>query len=51
MLIISSILAGCGGGGGSSSSEPAKPNSTKVAISEANKKQVATAVCSQMCDR
>ena len=44
MLIISSILAGCGGGGGSSSSEPAKPNSIKVAISEANKKQVATAV-------
>ena len=39
-----SILNGCGGGGGSSSSGPVAPSNPKVAISEANKKQVAATV-------
>ncbi len=43
-IIISSIMGGCGGGGSGSSNQSSAPSSVKVAITEANRKQVAAVV-------
>lgn len=43
VLILAIVLVGCGGGGDGSSTEPATTGQAQVAITETNKKQVASA--------